>query len=139
MILEGIIGSVIGLLGGFANGWVEIKKHRAETERLEKQFAHDEAMFAKQADAKREDNADQAFLASISSVGTNDPFALPAGSPWWLLVPLVLVETLRRGTRPVLTWALCYSATQDPRMMGLAGTAVGWWFGTRTSAYFQTK
>jgi len=136
--LDSIIGGVVGIIGGVLNGFTEVRKHKAETERLEKQWTHDEAMFAKQTDAQREDNADEAFKASIQSEGSTS-LILPEGSYKWLLVPLLGTESLRRLTRPLLTWGLVGAAFYQEHMTPAAMMAVGWWFGSRTTTRFLEK
>lgn len=137
-ILGDIIGAVIGTVGGLFTGWIETKKYRAETERLEKQWGfekakweHDKQMFAAQAEAQSEANADAAFVTSLASGREDNPFALPAGSWKWLLVPLVVVEAARRGMRPFLTLYLVVLTNSNPAMSPGAWMAVGWWFGSR--------
>ena len=137
--LDNIIGGILGLIGGVVNGFTEVRKHKAETERLKAQWEHDEKMFVQETNAKREDNADASFQASLHAGCDGSPFALPSGSYPWLLVPLVAVESLRRVTRPLLTWGLVGAAYFNPTMQPAAMMAVGWWFGSRTTSRFLEK
>ena len=135
--LDSIIGGIVGTIGGLFTGWMETKKYRAETERLEKQWSHDKDRFAAETAAKREENAERSFIASVESGKEPDPFSLPEGSWKILSVPLVLAESLRRITRPALTWALVFAAYYNERMEPGAWMAVGWWFGSRASKWMQ--
>ena len=137
--LDNIIGGLLGLVGGVLNGFTEVRKHRAETERLKAQWDHEEEMFVKTTNANREDNADKSFQSSLVSGTEGNPFALPQGSYPWLLIPLVAVESLRRVTRPLLTWGLVIGAYFNANMMPAASMAVGWWFGSRTTSRFLEK
>ena len=136
--LDNIIGAVVGLIGGVVNGWTEVRKHRAETERLKAQWEHDEEMAVLKANATREDNQDKAFITSIGSDQGSSMVLPPNASPllYWVLVP---VEGLRRATRPLLTWGLVAAAYSQPHMAPGAWMAVGWWFGSRTTSRFLEK
>jgi hypothetical protein len=140
MIPDGIIGGLVGLFGGIGNGIMDIFKHKRETERMKAQWAHEEVMFAKTADHEIERGAADAFKASVASdsIGGDWP-TFPAGTPAWIIMPAVLTEAVRKLTRPALTWCLVIQANGNPNMADAAGLAVGWWFGSRTTARFQSK
>lgn len=137
--IESIAGGLVGLIGGVLNGWTEVRKHRAETERLRAQWDHDEKMAVHEANARREDNADSAFIESIKGDAVDTPFTLPPNASPALLWVLVPVEAMRRATRPLLTWGLVAAAYAQPHMAPGAWMAVGWWFGSRTTSRFLQR
>lgn len=128
----GVFGSLLHLATSAFETW-QLKK-RAEVEVM--------VMNAKVAAAEKE-AAWNAFAKSQDAAGDNDLNVPPTVSPLMANV-LVAVEALRRGTRPLLTWALLfvliYVFAVSPQaaresMLGEitfgAFTGLFWWFGSR--------
>ena len=130
----GIVGSLLHLGTSFFETWQ--KKKQAEIEIM--------VMNAKVAAAEKE-AAWNAFAKSQDNAGDND-LDVPANVSPFMANLLVGVEALRRGTRPLLTWALLLvlvgafiispQAARDSMLGEItfgAFTALFWWFGSRYS------
>lgn len=134
-------GSLVGGLLNMLNGWSETfrkgQEAKIQIKLMEAQTASQEKI--------------EAWKSFNTSQGQDCDFAVPAGVwPWVASVVtllLGLVETLRRGTRPALTWLLCYIMARsynalpaDQRtfyfneIVFATFTALFWWFGERYSA-----
>lgn len=140
-------GGVFGLAGAIAKGWLEIKQQRArmEEKRLDAEIQRDilklqtdkatiegEAVaFARSQDAAAPSTEVTSALAGIAST---------TAQTWFVL----LLEGLRSGTRPLLTWAahcmafiIFFHLSEEMRrdvlmqVFAMASTYGGWWFGTR--------
>lgn len=130
----GIVGSLLHLGTSFFETWQ--KKKQAEVEIM--------VMNAKVAAAEKE-AAWNAFAKSQDNGGDND-LELPKSVSPFMANVLVGVEALRRGTRPLLTWALLlvlvyvFAVSPQPARDSMLGeitfgafTALFWWFGSRYS------
>lgn len=112
-------GGVIGGLLALGNTWLAQKARREDR-------AHELAILDKTANAAASAAQWDAFRAS-QLAGASDA----AGDSYrW-------VEAVRKLTRPALTFGLIAAAIWTrtdplgPDFLLLAGTAVGWWFGSR--------
>jgi hypothetical protein len=138
--IPGIIGGLVGLVGGLANGIVELFKFDKETKRLAQEWEHKRELAKINSDIATEVAAGSAFTASQSSALQEGPIVLPAnatrGQAWLALI----TQSLRSATRPMLTWTLVGAALYNPDVMAdPAAMAVGWWFGSRTTTRFFNK
>ena len=128
----GIVGSLLHLGTSFFETWQ--KKKQAEVEIM--------VMNAKVAAAEKE-AAWNAFAKSQEG-GKEEALDVPQGVSPFMANVLVGVEALRRGTRPLLTWALLlvlvyvFSVSPQQARDGMLGeitfgafTALFWWFGSR--------
>lgn len=130
----GVVGSLLHLGTSFFETWQ--KKKQAEVEIM--------LMNAKVAAAEKE-AAWNAFARSQPASADGD-IDIPANASPLVANVLLAVEAIRRGTRPLLTWALLlvlvYVFAVSPpaareSMLGEitfgAFTALFWWFGSRYS------
>ena len=135
-------GGLLGLFGSLATGWMELKKFDRETVRIRDQHEHEQGMAKLGADVAMEAGKAAAFTASQTSAAADS--AASGVAPW--------AATLRAATRPLLTWllvaiaaviAIYAPAEQQARaaseLVGLAGMAVGWWFGSRATLRFTKE
>lgn len=145
-------GGILGIFGAYFKGKQELRKlevmgeleeKRAKIRIEELQLQIDKGTiegqlksFTASQEAGREDGQSLDSYAKLSRGGVSN-FVILCG------------ESLRRATRPALTWGLLASYLYAlasfpelrpqiiPTLPALAGTAVGWWFGSRNVLTFN--
>lgn len=122
-------GGVFGSLLHLGTSWVE-HKQKVELMRV-------------QVEAAEKTEAWKAFTASQQEQGLEK---LPASTPGWIAGIYVIVEAIRRFTRPGISWALLASLMivffnlpddarkeMAPEITFAAFTAIFWYYGSRYS------
>lgn len=164
----GAIGTLLGVIGATLQSFIEYKNKKLEMKRelalkaldikmLDKEVQHAEKLALIGAQQEVETSADHAFTASMRHDAVLDLGEIKTGK--WGSRLLVLVEALRRVTRPAITWYLTavvtslaifmtyklYEVGVDPdtksmiellehiilAKVTLFCTAGSWWFGSR--------
>jgi hypothetical protein len=122
-------GGILGIFGGLANSWLQLKAKKQDNE-------FQLSSLRLRADVASVEGEAKAFTASQESAKADGMPALPRNASPALMWITYGTQALRTATRPLLTWALVAAALWKPEMSGLAAVAVTWWFGSRSTAFF---
>lgn len=139
-------GGLLGFIGALGKGWLEIKQERVRIEGRKAEAEIQRELIKLNIDKTTIENEGAAFNKALEAskedaVSDEAWKKVRTPSQVWLLL---IVDCLRSGTRPMLTWATLGVAvflfiTGDVQtkaliaagLSAMPGTALGFWFGSR--------